>query len=383
MVDHRRPAGLFVRRLPRRDFLRYAALTGLSFPAVLAACGRETRPSAEGQGIGGRLDYFSWEGYDMQAAPEQWRRDHDVQLEAGYIGTADDIPARVLGPGGEGIDVTTYYYGHGRNWLGLGVLSEFDGAEVPSIEDLFPVFRESRFWQTDEGRYFGVPFTWLPWPLSYRADLVDRPTRWADLFEDEFAGKVAWVDDPVALITTAAIVLGLDPSRMTPSDLDQVKEWLLRLKRNTRIISPSYGDLLNTLVSGEAVAAFVGWQAFNVWGAEQGVEIDFVIPEDGYGISIDCYAVASTADNRPTALAWLDLMISPGTQRAVATELLTGVVTPNALDGLPADVAALYPYDELESFLSSAQLHEIPWEEGGGYVTYEDWLAMWKEVQAA
>jgi spermidine/putrescine transport system substrate-binding protein len=374
--------GSRVRYLNRRQFLHMlgAAAASISAARILTACSPGDAP---GDKVGGQLDFFSWEGYDMLDATKTWREEHGVELKSGYIASSDDTAAKILGPGGAGIDLITYYHGYSEQWRDMGVFGEFSADEVPEIKSLYPFFQEGEWWQIGDGKYIGVPLMWLTLGMNYRKDLIEKPQRWTDLLDDKFKGKIAMVEDPTAAITTAAIVLGFDPGKMRPNELGEVKSFLLSMKANSKTIAPSYGDLSNLLVSGEVVATYVGWAAINAWAAADGVEVGCVDPDDGVMVSVDAYAIPTTTDNRATALAWVNLMLTKEVQAAGAEGLMMGVVRPDAVSLIKDEsIRDLYSYDDVQGFFEKNRPSMVAPAKSDEYVTYSDWLKMWEEVKA-
>ncbi len=371
-----------VRWLTRRQFLQgmsaVAASTALA--GIMGSCGGQ--PAVE---EGGQLDFYGWEGYDVLAATEQWRKDNNIDLKSAYIGSSEDTPAKVLTPAGKGIDLITYFYAYYKSWADLGVFETFKADEVPNLKRMYPYFQEGEYWRLPDGTYQGAPFTWLNYVCNYRADLIEPPQSWEELTTEKYKGKLAIVEDPGANILVAATVLGIPTDTMTKAQLEEVKQFLLALKANAKTISPSYGDLSNLLISGEAVAGFVGWAALDVWAGGEGVAVKSVLPPDGVVISIDAYAMASTVDNRDDSLAWLNLMLTDEVQLSVANDLLTATVCPDTAKLItdPA-VKAMYDYDNFDSIIQQYPLHLFPPDEAtGDQVTFGDWMTMWEEVKAA
>jgi hypothetical protein len=50
---------------------------------------------------------------------------------------------------------------------------------------------------------------------------------------------------------------------------------------------------------------------------------------------------------------------------------------------LNKEIAAIYPYDDLESFFNKAKLIELPPAESDTYVTLDTVQSAWQEVKAA
>jgi spermidine/putrescine-binding protein len=106
--------------LTRRDLLKQGGLSALLLsgaPAFLAACGgggeaaAPTTGTGKGQ-IGGTIDFFSWEGYDLPdkyfPTMKAWKAANGVKIKSSYIGSHDDIQAKIKSGGGTGIDLITY-----------------------------------------------------------------------------------------------------------------------------------------------------------------------------------------------------------------------------------------------------------------------------------
>jgi len=390
-----KPHGILVRNYDRRAFLRQmgimAAAVG-SGATLLGACGNgsnggndpTTANGTAAPAIGGTINYHSWEGYDLLDATADWQQEHGIEIRSSYVGGHDDIHTRVLSPGGGDIDLITYYHGYADRYRELNVVSPIDPGEVPNLEHLMPVFRDGEWFRNDDGNYVGIPFTWGGICLNYRTDEVPQaPQRWTDLLEPEFEGRIAMVDDLNGNVVLAALILGYEPERMTTGQLQEVQDLLIQFKRQAVAISPSFGDMNNLLISGEAVAAFMGWSALNVWAAEQDVELECVIPEEGSLTFVDAYAIPPNAPNRENALAFINETLSLEVQVEQAEYLSAGVVREDAIDQLPDEVRGLYPYDDMDSFFEQAALYNVAPSESDEYVTYEDWTQMWQAVKAA
>lgn len=394
---------MVVRYITRREFLRRlgAVAAGTAVGSALAGCGPTPQPTeapptqppatemppteAPAAEVAGRLDFYSWEGYDMLSATEAWRQENNVDLRSAYIASSEDTPAKVLSPAGEGIDTITYAHIYYKSWDDLGVLTEFTVDEVPNIKRMYPYFQEEIYWRKPNGNYIGVPLTWLNYVCNYRADMIDPPSAWADLIKPEYKGKVAIIEDPGALIIVASTILGIPTETMTKAQLEEVRDFLMAMKANAKTIAPSYGDLSNLLISGEVAATFVGWGALDVWGQNEGVDTRSVLPEDGIVTMVDAYAIPSTVDNRPTALAWLNLILTDEVQLSVANDLLTATVCPDTVPLITDEnVRKLYDYDNFETLVQKYPPPLVPpTEASGDQVSFADWLKLWEEIKAS
>lgn len=366
-------------------------------PAVLSACGVTPEEVGQGQGkatggIGGPVDFLSWEGYDMADSKtmSKWRQENGVEVRPTYIGVHDDIQAKLKSGSTTSYDLISYFQGYVEQYGpdNLDILTTLDDGKIGNIDQLFPIFKEGatseQFWKVD-GKRYGVPIFWSATTLDYRTDLKDAPTSWRDLLEPEFKGKVGWVPDANAAYNIGGLMLGLTPPRYTREEFHEISALLRKMRGQTRGFAPSFGDLSNQLVSGEVIATFAGWAAIGVGAKGKGVEINSIVPEEGSYTSVDAFAVPPTADNAETVHAFINEALTPKVQAEAAESLASGIVNPAAVELMSEEARNIYPYDDLDAFFEKTPMYPFPpldEESAGGSVTRDEWLDEWSKIQA-
>jgi spermidine/putrescine-binding protein len=172
---------------------------------------------------------------------------------------------------------------------------------------------------------------------------------------------------------------------MTEDHFKTVTAWLKDLAKQTKGISPSYGDVSTRFIAGDIALSFMGWAAYKSFGAAAGkTTIETVWPEKGGGLSFsNAWAIPPGADNVDTVHAWINETLLPEINAATATFLVGGVVVDGAAGLLDPVMAALYPYDRLDEFFALAPLQQDPPLESDQYVTRQRVLAAWQEVKSA
>jgi spermidine/putrescine-binding protein len=384
----------------RREFLRRAGLTTFTIgatPALLAACGQDTTPTATGPAAGGAspsvppasgtLDYFSWEGYDAPIDEmKAWLADNDVELNSGYIANHDDIQAKLKASNNsEGFDLITYYQGYKPLYAELGILSTIDDSKIPNLAGLndFWTNDPKHQWLNEDGTRTGVPWTFGAIGITYDSAKIDEMSSWYDLLDPSLKGKISMPDDPVGQFTLTAHILGLDPGACPKASLADVVELNSRFVAQAESISPSFGDMTTKLVSGDIVACYQGWAAMNSFAAAEGVDtVKTNLPEEGSFTFADMYAIPTGADNVDTAHAFMNQILDPEVNARLA-EYLVGAVTVDAsVDLLNEETRALYPYEDIEGYLGLAPLYNNPPIESDEFVTQKEWTDAWQEIKA-
>jgi spermidine/putrescine transport system substrate-binding protein len=401
--------------LSRRDMLRRGGIGLLALgaaPAILAACGGgdETAATTEAAATtaapaatteaaattaeaaaelpkaSGTVDFLSWEGYDIPGPMKPWEQANGVKVSATYIGNHDDIQAKIKAGGGS-YDLITYYQGYKPLYAQLGILSPLDVAKIPNVANEFPYFQSDvgNFWLEADGTWTGIPWTWGSIGITWDdATLPGGLSSWNDLLDPKFKDKIGLPDDPVGSFTLAAHVLGYDPATVTQEQKTKIVDFLTKIVKQAKSVSPSFGDMTTQLVSGEIVACWQGWAAMNSFAADAGTTtVKTIVPKEGSFSFCDLYAIPTTADNVDTVYSWMNEVLKPDVNAAAAEFLVAGVTVADAVPLLNETTRDLYPYDQLDALLERAPFYNNPPVESDEYVTYSEWVDTWQEVKAS
>jgi spermidine/putrescine transport system substrate-binding protein len=390
------------RETSRRRFLHRAGMVTLTVgagPTLLAACGDDDDDGGEGGGsttaegparapeATGRVDFLSWEGYDIPDALKGWKSETGVTVKATYIGNHDEIQTKLkAGGAGAGYDIITYYQGYKPLYQELDILEPIDEQKLPNLKNLFPYFAgdEGNFWIDEDGTRTGVPWTWGSIGITIDTRRVkSMPTSWYDLLEPEFKGKVAIPDDPVGSFTLAAHVEGFDPSKTTKEEGEKVFDLLSQVAAQSTGVSPSFGDATTKMTAGDADICWQGWAAMNQFAADAGVNsFETEVPKEGSFSFCDAYALPAGADNGDAALAWMNESLDPKVNADAAVFLVGGVTVADAVKDLPKNIASLYAYEDLDQLLERSPFYNNPPVESDEFVTFQEVQRRWQEIKA-
>ncbi len=393
--------------LTRREVLRRSGLVLVTLgaaPAILAACGggdsgegadattaqadtgvAGATTSAE---LGGKLDYLSWEGYDLPDIITPWLEENGITLNATYIGDHNEIQAKLLAGGGEsGFDIITYYQGYSAYYAELEILSPLDEERIPNLSTMFPFFASDvgNYWVNAEGVRTGVPWTWQLNGLAYDEAVVPPLESYRDLLDPQYKGVVGIANDPIGGIQLVAQTLGYDYTKIPKASVPEIEDFLVQLFGQAKTVSPTFGDATTLIVSGDVSFVYPGWAAIQKFAADAGKDsVRTVIPAEGGGqLSTDAWAIPPGADNVDAAYGWINETLVPEIQAKGAESLVAGVVVEDAVPLLSPEAVAVLPYyDNLEESISS-QLSGLPPQESDEYLTFQESIDLWTEAAAA
>lgn len=376
---------LFDARLNRRTFLR-----GTAGVAALSALG--PRMTALGQtaqpGLGGQLNFIGYDGEDARNVAKPFFEANGIQVNPTFIADAFE-PLTRFQTGGRGqMDIISDNKDFMRAVLDGGVefFQPLDLSRVPNAAGLFPSFKTAG-WVVRDGNTYGLPLIWGDEPCTYDPAVWDGPPpRYTDFADPSWAGALVLVDDPIANTWLWAKSLGFEqPNRLTQAQLDQAIDEMLKTKPNIVTFAATLGDQADVLVRGDATMAVGGWAYQILIAAEKGVTIAAASPAtDGTFFWSDAYSLALDAPNPDNAYAFMDYMMSPEANAAIASELGSACTVEAALPLVDPMVAPLYPYEEVQredGGILGSQVVSPPTEDDGDIVGVARWQEAWQRFK--
>jgi spermidine/putrescine-binding protein len=285
--------------------------------------------------IGGELNFMVWEGYTDTLFAKPFEEACGVKVNATYMGSSDDLVAKLRAGGSETIDLVSPSSDAITQIIDAGLAQPLTLGRIPSYSDLMASFRELTMARKD-GAVYGLPWAFGPNPLIYDTTKVKpAPTRWADLWDPKYKGKLSMQDD-IATLWMAAQTLGFDKAddrshlyNLSDEELAQVKAKALALKPNVRKYWATAGDMTQLFQGGEIVAG-EGWPLMTAQLRAAGFPAGEVIPEEGTTAWADHWVLTKGARNLDAAYAWLEYASQAFTQKLLADVTNYIVANPTA-----------------------------------------------------
>jgi spermidine/putrescine-binding protein len=350
-------------------------------PAPEEPTAEEPAPEESGAPYG-TLDFIGWEGYDtFFGANAGTLEELGIDFNSTYIGTPSDIASKFASGGGGGIDIVSWTTSNHRQFRSIeGILTPITVEEVPNLAGLSDLFADDHWghFKDDDGNWLAIPFTFAPLGITYDSTRVS-PTSYADLLDPELKGLIGIPDVPGLHVQAAAAALGYEARYLTEEQLDDVIEFMQGLWSQARVLSPSFGDIIGLLASGEIVAAYGGYPGLGAF--TENPDILTVFPTEGTTGYVDVYSVPAGADNREGALAFINAMLDPVVNAKVNDVFAQATPIAAAVDLVSDANKALYPYDDLENFLTVNPIQELPVGENGA-ITMGDFIEAYGSLAA-
>lgn len=326
----------------------------------------------------GELKLLAWEGFTFEEELKEYLAEKGIDLAISAIASQDDVQIRLAGPTPTVVDVTSYNQGYAELYgRTLNIIQPLDEARLPnySAETIFPEFYHQPAWYWD-GQLQGVVMGWGINCIVCNPAKVPEPASYADLLKPEYAGQIAFVEDPLANWPIFARLTGFGDKypNVTRDELAQIFEGMKPWRDQSKVFAASIGDVINLFVNGEIGVLFCGWSGIPVETGAQGVETRYVVPAEGGAIWSDAFFIPSSAENLDAAYAFIDGMIAPQAQADHARLTLSGTINKAALPLMDDTTRALFDYDNLADLFARSPLPSIPPLASDEFATFDDWV---------
>ena len=295
--------------------------------------------------VGGELNFMVWEGYTDTLFTKPFEEACGVKVNATYMGSSDDLVAKLRAGGAETIDLISPSSDAATAIIDAGLAAPLDLGRIPSYNDLSEGFRSLKVARKGDAVY-GEPWAFGPNPLIYDTTKVrPAPASWGELWDRKYRNKLSLQDD-IATLYMVAQYLGMDdpndPSKLynlSDEELAKVKAKMLELRPNVRKYWVTAGDMTQLFQSREVVAG-EGWPLMTNQLRQAKFPAGETIPKEGTTAWADHWVLTKGAKNLDAAYAWLEYSAQPFTQKLLYDVTAYIVANPEAKRYMTPEQAA-------------------------------------------
>ncbi len=262
----------------------------------------------------GSLSIYHWFEYIPQELLDKFSEEHDVKvtmdtydsneamlatLKAGKMGTYD-----VAVPGDYMVEIM-------RN---EGMLDTIAADELSNFGNIESQWVDVDF---DPGRKHSIPYQWGSTSFMVNRDVYTDDIRTTDIIfspPEDLRGRINVLDSQGELLALASLHLGIP---QCSSDRDQLKQ-LNALLQEAKPHWASFNSdgAKDVLVSGDAAVGMI-WNGFGAKAREEGANVEYSYPKEGYVVWMDNVVLLNQAPNRDNAIKFMNFLLEPENIAAV------------------------------------------------------------------
>ncbi|WP_200821224.1 extracellular solute-binding protein [Oceanicoccus sp. KOV_DT_Chl] len=314
------------------------------------------------------LNVYNWSDYIAEDTLEKFEKETGIKVVYDVFDSNDVLEAKLLS-GKTGYDVVVPSSSFMARQIKAGVFQKLDQSKLSNAKGLDAGIM-AKLSDMDPGNMHSVPYLWGTTGIGINVAKVkerlgdDYPLdSWDIVFNPEVAAKLAdcgitLLDAWDEILPSALSYLGENPRSVDPKLFDgKAKDALMAVRPHIRYFHSS--QYINDLANGD-VCVSVGWSGDILQAmdradeAENGVEIEYIIPKEGAGLWFDMLTIPADADHVESAHLFLNFLMRPD----IMADITNYVWYPNAIPASKKSIEAeivenpsIYPSDEVAAKL--------------------------------
>ena len=278
----------------------------------------------------GEVNIVAWAGYVENGSTDpkvDWvtgfEKDTGCKVNVKIGGTSDEMVS--LMKTGE-YDVVSASGDASLRLIYGGDVAPVNTDLISNYKDVFDGLKD-KAWNSVNGVAYGVPHGRGANLLMYRTDTVNpAPTSWGAVFDPSspYKGKVTAYDSPIYIADAALYLMKTKPELniKNPYALDdtQFAAAVDLLKQQNTLVGEYWSDYTKSIQSFKSGDSVIGttWQVITNLAKADKVPVEAILPQEGSTGWSDTWMVSSQAKHPNCAYLWMNHIISPEANAAVA-----------------------------------------------------------------
>jgi spermidine/putrescine transport system substrate-binding protein len=361
---HREVEDAAGRPLSRRHAL---GLGGMALLAAAAGCSTSTSPSPSSSGssgapsfggaasanpltakpLEGHLEIYTWSEYSEYSDPSTFTKFTKLPAEAKagltlhqtFYSSNDELLAK-LHAGGTSYDIIVPSQNAVAELIQENSLLALDKDLLPNLKNLDPSFLKPSYDPT--GDYHVIKDFGITMFFFNNKVVTDDLKTMHDFYQalPKYVGKgrTNLLDGAEEVVPLALMALGLDPNTASQADFDEVKSFLLSVRKGVTTIDAS--AYIDDAIAGKIILG-QGWNGDIrriVQGRAKQGDMTGIIPTEASEIWADNWCIPASAPHPVAAHAWINWLLTPGTAVTEMNYHNYKIPMPDALSQLSTDL---------------------------------------------
>ncbi|WDR04567.1 polyamine ABC transporter substrate-binding protein [Devosia rhodophyticola] len=325
------------------------------------------------------VNVYNWSDYIAEDTIAKFEDATGIKVNYDVFDSNELVEAKLLA-GNSGYDVVVPSGFFLERQVVAGLFQKLDKSRLPNLANMDPqIMKDTAVHDPDNAH--SVDYMWGTTGLGYNVDKLkaalgpDQPLNtWDILYKPELVSKLAdcgvtLLDAPVEMVASALNYLGLDPLSESPDDLAKAEELLTSIRPYIRYYNSS--QYIDDLANGE-VCLSVGYSG-DVFiardaaaEADQGIDVEYVIPKEGALKWFDLLAIPADAPHPDNAHKFINFVLDAQIAADITNYVFYASGNKAALEYVSDDIKndpAIYPDAETASKLFPMKSHTPDYDE--------------------
>ncbi|MBU1293987.1 MAG: polyamine ABC transporter substrate-binding protein [Gammaproteobacteria bacterium] len=304
------------------------------------------------------VNIYNWSDYMAPGTLEQFTAETGIKVNYDVYDSNEALEAKMMA-GGSGYDVVMPSNSFFERQVKAGVYQTIDKSKLSNIGNLDGTLLK-QIEKHDAGNQHNIPYAWGTIGIGYNTQMIEERLgtsdidSWDILFNPEIAAKlkdcgIAVLDSPAEVMSIANNYRQVDPNTEDTKELEASAKLMSQARPFIKYFHSS--TYISDLANGEICVA-IGYNGDILQSqgraeeANQGVDINFVIPKEGTLVWFDLMAIPADAPHPAAALAFINYILRPEVAASISNYVYYAVPNKAAeplLDDEVVNNKGIYP----------------------------------------
>ncbi len=269
------------------------------------------------------LNVYNWSGYLPEEILQRFEKETGIHVNYSTYDSNETLYAKLKADPRAKYDIvvpSTYFLDRMRQ---QNMLQVIDKKRLPNFSNLDPNFLNKDF---DPQNTYSVPYllgrTGIV--VNYKYFPQEHISRWADLWQPQYRNQLLLLDDNREVFSMALLTLGYSINDTNPEHIHQAYNKLKTLLPNIRLFN---AEAVKSIYIDEDAAIGMGWSGDIFLANQENPNIEYILPQEGYIVSLDSLAIPKNAVHMANAYRFINFLLRPEIAKQIS--LTIGFATPN------------------------------------------------------
>jgi putative spermidine/putrescine transport system substrate-binding protein len=351
-----------------------ATAVGAAAPANPASCNGVT------------LRFLGLAGEDGKAVTTAFQAKYHMKISETNVA---DWPTAISAiKVGQPYDLMTVPMWYAQRMIAAGVVRPLDTSRLTQWTNMFPGVAKNSLILGKNGTVYGAPIGWGDGPFVYNPQLVSNPpTSALQLLQPQWKHKFVLFNSD-AIMDLLALEDGYTAAPLlNAAQFKVVVAQTRKLVANAQAFTTSYQDGTDRLVAGDVAIDMTGWEAMLNFAKPKGVALKYGFYQGDVGGWFDSLGIPTTSAHAECALAYINYVLQPKTEAALATSIVSGTTNARAVPYVGKS-DQIYKYDQVSHVVTPAEDLAVfpnptpPDTTPKGIMNFQDWANAWQNITA-
>ena len=279
------------------------------FVCVLLLCGCEKNSNKN------EVNVLNWSSYIPFEVITDFEKETGIKVNYGTYSSNEELLAKISSSKEGTYDLIFPSDYMIELMINKKMLDPIDKTKINNYKNINPLFLAQEF---DINNEYSLPFLAATSVIAVnRNNVKDKINSYNDLLKPKFKNNIVLIDDQRIMIGMALQALGYDMNEKDEGKVMQAKDWLLNLNKNIKAFDSDSPKTF--LITGEVDIGVI-WNAEALIAKDYNENIEIIYPNDGFGISLDNYALVKGAKNKNNAYKFIDYILRSDVNKKITEE---------------------------------------------------------------